>query len=795
MSDSDSPLGGLDVSADGADFARELSLFDIIVIGIGAMIGGSIFVLTGLAAGESGPALVLAFALNGFITIFTGMVYAELGSAFPEPGGGYLWVREALGRSQAFISGWMSWFAHAVAGSLYILSFGSFVTLILTEFFQAPTFGFSLVDLQKLFAVAAAAVFTYINYRGAKETSRAENVVTMLQLFILAVFIVAGLWTIAGQSNTTVRFEPFLPNGVGGVFLAMGLTFIAFEGYEIIVQSGREVVNPRENIPKAVFYSMFVVVTIYILVGIILLGAVDVTPALLETARQTDSIGGSTVADLPANPALWQVLGHLGEFGLAQAAGQLLPYGTLVILLTGILSALAALNATTFSSSRVGYALGNDRVFPDPFSRIHPDHQTPHISVLLSGTLIAVMAVSLPLAQVAAATDLMFLLLFLQVNYSMIRLRREYGDRLEYGYISPFFPYIPIVGILTKLFLAVYFFNYSPLAWYIAIAWILVGFGVFLVYSRGRIRRTEIRRETRVVSEERRPTERPYQVLVPIVNPESAKPLVELASAIARRNDGEVLLTSVVTIPVQTPLEDGLQFVEDEPQMLEDAMQYAPDDVPIHRTVTLGRGVGRSITNIAYQRDSELILLGWRGRRRRSSEFALGSTIDTVVENPPCDVAVAKLAPATEPREILVPITRSSHAAFAADVATSFARYWNANVTLLHVAEPGSNDFEPVMADRREVIAEEDVTVSTASVTGDDITDSILSYAAEEGVDTIVVGAAREGILSRVLFGDISERVGEQFDGRVVMVKKHSPIRSLLRQWVQKWLGRRRSED
>ncbi len=287
MSDGSSPFGETE-EVEGADFARELSLFDIVVIGIGAMVGGSIFVLTGLAAGESGPALVLAFALNGFITIFTGMVYAELGSAFPEPGGGYLWVRTALGRSQAFISGWMSWFAHAVAGSLYILSFGSFLTLIITEYFDVATFGLSPLDLQKLFATFAAAVFTYVNYRGAKETSRAENVVTVLQLAVLFVFIASGIAALVGQPNPTVNYEPFFPNGVGGVFLAMGLTFIAFEGYEIIVQSGREVVNPHENIPKAVFYSMLVVVTIYILVGAVLLGAVQITPELLETARQTE---------------------------------------------------------------------------------------------------------------------------------------------------------------------------------------------------------------------------------------------------------------------------------------------------------------------------------------------------------------------------------------------------------------------------------------------------------------------------------------------------------------------------
>lgn len=791
MSDGSSPFGESE-QGEGADFVRELTLFDIIVIGIGAMVGGSIFVLTGLAAGESGPALVLAFALNGFITIFTGMVYAELGSAFPEPGGGYLWVRTALGRSQAFISGWMSWFAHAVAGSLYILSFGSFLTLILTDYFDFATFGLAPSDLQKIFAIAAAAVFTFINYRGAKETSRAENLVTVLQLAVLFVFIAAGLVTLFGEPDPAANYEPFFPNGVGGVFLAMGLTFIAFEGYEIIVQSGREVVNPRENIPKAIFYSMLVVVTIYILVGAVLLGAVHITPQLLQTARHTNSIGGSTVQTLPQNPALWQVLGHLGEFGLAQAAGQLLPFGTLVVLLTGILSALAALNATTFSSSRVGYAMGNDRVFPDVFSRIHPEHRTPHISVLLSGGLIVFMAIALPLAQVAAATDLMFLLLFLQVNYSMIRLRREHGDELDYGYVSPYFPVVPIVGILTKLFLAVYFFNYSPLAWYIAGGWILIGFGVFFLYSRGRIQETEIAREIRVVSEEREPIERPHQVLVPIANPESAKPLVQLGSAIARRNDGEVLLTSIVTVPVQTPLEDGQRFVGNQREMLAKAMTYAPDDVPIHRTVTLGRSVGRSITNVARQRDADLVLLGWRGRRKRTRESVLGSTIDYVVENPPCDVAVARLAPDVEPNEILVPMAVGPHSEFATDIAAAFARAWDADVTLLHVLDPDGNGFENVMTTRQRELANEGLDVSTVIVSSGDVIESLLAYADEEDIDTIVMGAAREGIVRRVIFGDVPEHVGERFDQRMVMVKKHSPARSAVRRWAKKWLGGRR---
>lgn len=138
----------------GVGLSRDLSLFDITMIGVGAMIGAGIFVLTGEAAGVAGPALILSFALNGIVTIFTAMVYAELGSAIPEAGGGYLWIKEGLPGSNAFLAGWMSWFAHAVAGALYALGFGAFVYELL-RMIDVPLlqYGIDLTLGKKLFGV------------------------------------------------------------------------------------------------------------------------------------------------------------------------------------------------------------------------------------------------------------------------------------------------------------------------------------------------------------------------------------------------------------------------------------------------------------------------------------------------------------------------------------------------------------------------------------------------------------------------------------------------------------------
>ena len=176
--------------------SREMRLIDITMIGVGAMIGAGIFVLTGMAAGVAGPALILVFALNGFVALLTAMAYAELGSAFHDAGGGYLWVKTALPDPNGFLSGWMSWFAHAVACSLYALGFGAYFGLLL-ENLGVPALPTGFMTLDKWLAVVMCVIFSYVNFRGASETGKAGNVVTVGKVVVIGAFIVAGLWEMA----------------------------------------------------------------------------------------------------------------------------------------------------------------------------------------------------------------------------------------------------------------------------------------------------------------------------------------------------------------------------------------------------------------------------------------------------------------------------------------------------------------------------------------------------------------------------------------------------------------------
>ncbi|MER5175633.1 MAG: amino acid permease [Candidatus Nitrosocosmicus sp.] len=518
-----------------AKLVRSLNLLDVVMIGIAAMIGGAIFVLTGPAIGLAGSSVILAFIINAVITLFTAMGYAELGSAMPEAGGGYLWVREGLPRPNAFISGWMAWLAHIIAGSLYSVGFGSFfVSLLHTTNILTVNSIFGFIPLDKLVAVAAIALFTAVNIKGTSETGKIGTIVTVVQLVAIIAVIIAGFWAMTNHPNWKSNFADFMPMGLGGLVSAMGLTFIAFEGYEIIVQSGEEVKNPKRNIPKAIFISLALVVIMYCLVAFVSIGAI-----------------------FPIHGPAWQYIGHNGDLGIMKAAELFMPYGGFIVLVGGIVSTIAALNATTFSSARVAFAMGRHYNLPHKLSAIHPKFKTPYVSVILSSIIMAVMAYALPLDSIAQASAVIFLLLFTQVNVAVITIRRMYGDKLDYGFKTPFFPIVPIIGIILKLGLAVYLLFTAPFSWVITALWVLVGFTIYRIFTF----RKEVEHYSPIVTSEGNLVRKDFRILIPYT-PDNPDRLINYAIRVAKEKDGEINILRTITVPDQTPLSAGVAFID-----------------------------------------------------------------------------------------------------------------------------------------------------------------------------------------------------------------------------------------
>ena len=561
-----------------------MSLMDIIMVGIAGMIGGAIFVLTGPAIGLAGSAVILAFIINATITLFTAMAYAELGSAMPEAGGGYLWIREGLPRPNAFISGWMAWFAHIIAGSLYAVGFGAFLYQLLGPnvagiLSDQPLFG--VIPFDKIIAIASIAAFTYINIKGASETGKTGTIVTIVQLGTILCLIVAGFWTMYNNPNPMANFADFMPTGIAGLVAAMGLTFIAFEGYEIIVQTGEEVKNPKRNIPRAIFISLAIVVTLYCLVAFVSIGAIS-----------------------PGGIAAWTFIGEGGELGIMKAAEIFMPYGTLIVLGGGMVSTLAALNATTFSSARVAFAMGRHYNLPHKLSFIHPVNRTPHIAITISGIIMAFMAYALPLADIAVAAGVIFLLLFTQVNIAAITIRRIYGNKLSYGFKTPFFPVIPIAGIFLKLGLALYLLITQPLSWGITILWILLGFVLYRMYTF----KQEIQHYAPIVTYEGDLNRHDFRILIPYT-PEDPDRLLKYAIRIAKETGGEVNILRVITLPHQTPLSAGVAFADTAKRSFEPLEKILDrENIPSHYLVRVSHDATEAILATIEEQRIDLLI-------------------------------------------------------------------------------------------------------------------------------------------------------------------------------------------
>ena len=513
---------------ESSGLVRSLSLSQAIMIGVASMIGGAIFVLVGPGISAAGPALIIAFLLNGVITLFTALTYAELGSALPATGGGYKWVREGLPRPNSYLSGWMAWFAHTIAGSLYAVAFGTFLGHLLAS---AEIIDSSLgLPLEKIFAAIAIIIFTFINIRGSSHTGKVGSAITLSQLIIIGVLIIAALAAMTlTNPNWPANFRDFFPNGTTGLVLAMGLTFIAFEGYEIIAQAGDEIKKPKKNIPKAILISLGIVVSVYVLFAFVFIGGLN--PSEVE------------------QPA-WQFIGSFGELGIIEAAEYYLPFGALIVLAGGFVSTLAALNATTFAASRVSFAMGRNHDLPPVFNKLHKKYRTPVVATLCSGIVMMVLAMSFDLTMIALAATVMFLFLFVQVNAACITIRRLAKEKkLVYGFKTPFFPLIPVIGFAFAAILSVYLLFSQPMSWAIAIVWILAGFLIYKFYTSKKEKEHHAPLVFNQAPEERKE----YRILV-VFSKRTATRLTKLAAAIADQKNGEISFLNVITVPKQTPL-------------------------------------------------------------------------------------------------------------------------------------------------------------------------------------------------------------------------------------------------
>lgn len=693
-----------------AGLVRSLSLLDITMIGIASMIGGSIFNLVGPAMHEGGPSLLIVFLASGIISFFTALTYAELGSAFPEAGGGYRWVKEGLPRPNAFISGWIAWFAHMIAGSLYAVSIGDFFGSILTNIGASAQY--AGIPIEKIIAILSIVLFTYVNYRGVSLTGKVGNGLTFMQIIIIIVLISSGIYGMSFVNHDwTVNFQHFVPKGITGFILAMGITFIAFEGYEIIVQAGEEVKNPKKNIPRAIFMTLGIVTVLYIVFTFVFLGGID-----------SSKVGKE----------VWQFIGDNKDVGIAKAAEYLIPYGTTLVFVGGLVSSVAALSATTFSSSRVSFAMGRQYNLPYIFSSIHSKYHTPHFAIIASGFIMLIMASWLPLEQIALVAGVMFLFLFTQVNWAGINIRRLYGHKLDYGFKIPLFPLMPIIGIICKAGLAIFLLIYNPLSWIIAIIWILIGFSVYKLY----ISKKEIEHYAPLVANIGPAERKSYRIMV-VFNKKTIEKLVKIASAIAKDKDGEISLLNVATIPLQIPLSMGHRFAEPIMKTFDD-LKNMPGFSDHRYLVRLSHDNTEAILATAEEQGINLLIMDFFDLRNNRKLLSLAT----------CDILGVNIKKEFEQEisKIVVSYDKGRHSDLGIEVAHAFSNTLGSKMRIIRGVVESPEEERDILSRINEKMFDLDlrkVPVERVYPTSSEITKDLLKNLNRDP-EIVIVGAGNQ---------------------------------------------------
>jgi len=741
------------------------------MMGLGMMIGAGVFLGMGISISKAGPGgVVLTFAMNGLLAMFTAMSFAELSSAIPRAGGAYNFARVGFGRRASFLAGWMEWFASSVAGSMYALTFAIYTIRFIA---QIGLFGLNPADsttislAETALAVVMALLFIYINFRGASETGKVGAVITLGQTIFVVTIGLVGVYTVLRDPQRLANFTPFMPHGWSKLLITMGFTYVAFEGYEVIAQAGDEAKDPKRNLPKAMLYSVVIVTAIYILVAFATVVSVKVGDPALKGMR----------------PDLW--IGQYREKGFGEAVAKLMPYGNFILTLAVIFSSTSALNATIYSATRASYALGRDKMLPGLFAKIHARRKTPYGALICTAVIVLIVTTFLPTEDVASSASIMFLFLFFMVNLCVIKIRRCMADELEYGFVMPLFPLFPVLATIFQIILAVWLVHMSWIAWIVAPLWVLTGLVIFHRYAKSRAIATDD--EIRVLEEQRhhsKDIKGKFSIMVAVANPANAEGLVKSTYQLCGAKDAHVELIHMVSIPDQVALADGAQSYQSGKQAMLMVMRELAEHFPISTTIRYCRNVGRGIVSAIREKRTRMLVLGWHGVST-SALFSIGSTIDPIIEQSPCDIVVLKDCGSDKVfRKVLVPLAGGPNGGLALEIAAILCEqdHEDAQIMALNVDTGRQFNIKRFVKDQAARRGLDRHRFTTQTITAKDPVEAILTEVAQ--ADLLVLGTTKKSMLMQFATRSIPEDIVRRCQKPAVIVTANVGVRSWIKRWI-----------
>jgi len=443
---------------------RVLGPITLTSLGVGAIIGAGIFVLTGLAANQfAGPGLVLSFVVAGFGCALAGLCYAEFASMVPVAGSAYTYAYATLGELFAWIIGWDLVLEYAVASSTvahgwshYLFSFLKLFDVTVPERWSGSPIDFDPATATwvhtgaycNLPAALIVLLVSMILVVGIRESATFNAAMVMLKLVVVFFVIVVG-----SQYIDTRNWHPFLPYGGAGVFKGAAYIFFAYIGFDSVSTHAEEARNPQRDVPIGILTSLGVCTILYILVAGVLTGMVPFNRIDIDAP-------------------------------VAQAfAAHGLPVAVFLISLGAIVGITSVLLVLLLSQARILLAMARDGLIPrDFFGAVHPRFRTPHKATILVGIFVATVAALFPLKLLADLVNIGTLMAFVIVCAAVMVMRRTHPE-VPRPFRTPLVPLVPILGMASN-FLMMLYLGWEN--WARLFGWLLVGFVIYFGYGKKR---------------------------------------------------------------------------------------------------------------------------------------------------------------------------------------------------------------------------------------------------------------------------------------------------------------------
>ena len=479
------PLDAILATAEKKSLTRTLGAFQLTMLGIGAVIGTGIFVLTAEAAQKAGPGMMISFIIAGFVCAFAALCYAEMASMVPVSGSAYTYSYAVMGELIAWMVGWALILEYAVAAGAVSVGWSGYVVGLIEHAFSIDIpsawvlgpFDGGMINLPAMFI---AGVVTMLLVIGTRESATINAILVVIKVAALTLFIILAV-PVMNMEN----FEPFAPLGIGGIGAAAASIFFAYVGFDAVSTAAEETKNPQRNMPIGLIGSLAICTIFYLLVAAGVIGAPGLStqpvtdamghalePGSRELAAQCAARAAEGFKDVVCSKEAlaftlreigWPQIGNL----LGLAAGLALPSVILMMM---------------FGQTRIFFVMSRDGLLPQAFSKIHPKFNTPHVITIITGIAVALFAAFFPVGQLANISNSGTLFAFAAVSIAVMVIRKTDPGRHR-PFKTPLIYITAPIAIAGCLYL---FFNLDQKSINLFLIWAGIGLVVYFAYSRSR---------------------------------------------------------------------------------------------------------------------------------------------------------------------------------------------------------------------------------------------------------------------------------------------------------------------